>query len=177
VIYHPSYLGESAIDIPGSAVNQIADYWYSQGTAIVASGVPKGDLQDHVKRLLATYVQAVVVEGIPPLDMSDPMLWYRDNAELRAYMRQALMLSPDWIDEFLYNLWAGAEAGQIDPKWLSPAVQAEIEPASALDKWKPGFEKFGEAIGDQVKVMFYVTAAGVVVFFLGKELIRAFIRR
>lgn len=94
-------------------------------------------------------------------------------------MRQMLMLSPDWIDEFLYNLWSGVQAGRIDPKWLSPVTQVEIEPESALDKWGQVFtpEVITANIGSQVNRIIIITAAGVVVFFLGRELILAFIRR
>lgn len=167
----------AAIDIPNAVINDFADYWRNDGLAIDATTLTRDDLRVVVRRCLEAYVNAIMVEGIPPLDMSDPMMWQPRNRDLRAVMYTDTGLSADLVDEFLYNLWEGAKTGQIDPKWLTPATVTEIESEQPPSYWSQLMEQIApgavvEGATKQLNKTLLLFGAGVVIFMLGREIIR-----
>ena len=176
------YLGVSAIEIPQDEVNDFAAYWQDEGFVVDAGAVSRADLRVIVRRCMEAYVNAIMVEGIDPLNMSDPVLWYRTNQDLRSYMEQTTGLGAAWCDEFLYNLWGGVKSGKVDPKWLTPAtvldVESQREP-SYLDKLGDLLQPASivEGVTGQFNRTLLIVGAGVLVYFLGKEVLSQTMRR
>jgi hypothetical protein len=158
-------------EITYDVIAEIADYWRNDGVAIEASAVTKTELHDLTARLLAAYVYGVVDQEVPPLTITDPMLWTNQNRDLRQFMVQNTGLQTIWVDEFLYNLWEGTQSAKIDSIWLSPKQTAFSQNfiESFISQLAPGPDAEGEPKKGGIGWLFLIAGAGAVALMFGKR--------
>lgn len=157
------------IDVPYFTYVDLIDYWGKYPYA--TGGRDRGELKNVAEVLLPAYIQAVTVDGIPVLDMSDRMLWQTRNRELRQYMIDRTGLTDPLVSDFLMVFYLASEEGVIDSYYMRPAEWDEMRPPTIAERLEPFWDPAVQA-ASATQTKFLVTAGIVVaVVFLGKAVI------